>query len=72
MDDKLSCPYCGSSQVRRLDAMITVRLVERPEGGPARERRCRVYRCLACGHSFDEIEAEEGPEPEEDGGPSFD
>jgi hypothetical protein len=29
----LSCPYCASNSIRLLDAMFTVRLVERPEGG---------------------------------------
>jgi hypothetical protein len=72
MDDKLSFPYCRSPKVRRLDAIYTVRIVARPEGGPGKEKKCAVYRCLACGRSFDEIEAEESPGSEEDGGPSFD
>ena len=72
MPDKLSCPYCESPQVRLWEAVITVRIVERPEGGQWAERKCPVYRCLACGHNFDEIEAEKGPEPEEGGRLSFD
>jgi len=59
MDDKLSCPYCGSLNVRLLETIFTVRLVERPEGGPLIERKCPLYRCMKCGRSFDEIEADE-------------
>jgi uncharacterized Zn finger protein len=59
MDGKLSCPYCGSPQVRLWEAVITVRFVERPKGGPGKERLCPVYRCLDCGRTFDEVEAEE-------------
>jgi DNA-directed RNA polymerase subunit RPC12/RpoP len=61
----LSCPYCGSSQARRSEAIYTVRIVARPEGGPGREKKCAVYRCGACGHTFDEIEGE----PREDADP---
>ena len=64
MDDKLSCPYCGSAQVRLLEAIITIRLVEPPEGGPGIERICPLYRCIACGRSFDEIEAEDLGSPD--------
>lgn len=71
MDDKLSCPYCGSPEVRLLEAIYTVRVVERPKGGGFVERRCQVCRCLDCGRTFDEVEAMEGPELEEDDGPSF-
>jgi DNA-directed RNA polymerase subunit RPC12/RpoP len=35
------------------------------------ERKCPVYRCHTCGRTFDEVEGKEGPELEEDGGPSF-
>ncbi len=59
MDDKLSCPYCGSSAVQLLEGRYAIRIVERPEGGPARQRKCSVSRCLDCGHTFDDIEAEE-------------
>jgi hypothetical protein len=45
---------------------------ERDLLGNQRKRKCLVCRCLACGHNFDEIEAQESPEPEEGGGPSFD
>lgn len=65
MDPQLSCLYCGSPQARLGEAVITVRLVGRPEGGPGRERKCQVFRCLDCGRSFDEVEAGEGPETEE-------
>ena len=68
----LSSPYCASTSLRLLDAMLTVRLVERPEGGGFVERRCAFYRCLACGRQFDEMEGEEGSALEEDGEPSFD
>ena len=59
MDEKLSCPYCGSPQVRLWEAVLTVRFVERPEGGQWAERKCPVYRCLDCRRSFDEMEGEE-------------
>ena len=59
--DNLSCPYCSSPSVRLLEAMFTVRPVERPKGGGFVERKCPVYRCLACGHDFDDVEAKEGP-----------
>jgi len=72
MPDKLSCPYCGSPEVRLWEAVLTIRIVDRPEGGPGVKRKCPVYRCLACGRSFDEVEAQESQEPEEGGGPSFD
>jgi hypothetical protein len=72
MDDKLFCPFCASPSLRLLDAMFTVRLVERPEGGGFVERKCAIYRCLACGRQFDEVEGEEGSEPEADGWPSYD
>jgi len=70
MPDKLSCPYCRSSEVRLWEAVLTIRIVERPEGGQWVERKCPVYRCHACGRTFDEVEAGEGPG--EDGEPSFD
>ncbi len=35
---------------------------EDPEGGPGVERKCPVFRCMACGRSFDEVEAEEAAE----------
>jgi len=54
------------------DVIFTVRLLERPESGGFVERKCPVYRCLACGRTFDENDGEEGAEYEEDGGPSFD
>jgi len=54
------------------DAVITVRIVERPEGGQWVERKCPVYRCLAYGRTFDELEAQESPGLEEEGEPSFD
>lgn len=60
MEKRSPCPYCGSSRIRLLEARITVRIVEVSEGGPWVERKYPVYRCLACGHSFDEIESEEG------------
>jgi len=72
MDDKLSCPYCGSPEVRLLEAIYTVRVVERPEGGGFVERKCPVYRCLDCGRQFDKVEGEEGSESEADGEPSYD
>jgi DNA-directed RNA polymerase subunit RPC12/RpoP len=60
MADKLSCPYCASPQIRLWEAVQTIRIVERPGGGPGIERKGPVYRCLVCGHTFDEVEAEEG------------
>jgi len=63
---------CGSSAARLMEARYAVRIVERPEGSPGRERKCQVYRCLSCGRSFDELEAGEGPEPEKNGEPSYD
>lgn len=62
MDDKLSCPYCRSAQVRLWEAVITVRLMTPTEGGPGVERKCPVFRCVACGRTFDEVKAEEAAE----------
>ena len=70
MADKFICPYCGSPQLQLLEARHTVRIVSRPEGGPGKEKKCAVFRCFACGRTFDEVEAGEGPG--EDGEPSFD
>ncbi len=61
MADKLSCPYCATLSFRLMEAMVTIRFIERSEDGPARERKCAVYRCLACGQTFDEMEAGDGP-----------
>jgi len=41
-------------------------------GGVGEDKNFLVFRCLACGRGFDEIEAQEGLEPKLDGGPSFD
>ena len=72
MADKLSCPYCEGSRLLLLEARYTVRIVSRPEGGPGKEKKCAVFRCFACGRTFDEVEAGEGSELEEDGEPSCD
>ena len=64
MDEKITCPYCGALEVRPLDGIITLRLIERREGGPPEERECPLYRCLSCGRSFDEIEGGGGPDSE--------
>lgn len=66
----LRCPLCRSSQVRIMDALYTVRLVDRGPGKPPQAVKCPLVRCLSCGRTFSEIEAGEGPELEEDGGPS--
>jgi hypothetical protein len=63
----MSCPYCASPSVRLLEAMITVRVEERPEGGGFVERKCPIYRCLDCGREFNDIEGDEGSEFGEDG-----
>ena len=62
MGEKTSCPYCGSPKVRVWDALVTVRVVESPEGGPGVEKKCPVYRCAVCGRSFDELEVIEAEE----------
>lgn len=68
----MNCPYCTSTSVRLLEAMLTVRLLEQPEGGGFVERKFPIFRCLACGRQFSEMEGEEGSEPDADGEPSFD
>jgi DNA-directed RNA polymerase subunit RPC12/RpoP len=60
MDEKINCRYCASHSIRLLDALFTIRLVERPEGGGFVERKCAIYRCLVCGRQFNEVEGEEG------------
>ena len=59
MDDKLCCPFCGSPRAQRLEARYSVRIIERPEAGGWRERKCPVYRCLECERELEEIEAED-------------
>ncbi len=58
-DDSLICPYCGAERPRPLEALFTTRYIENPEGGPAIERKCRLFLCRACGRTFDAIEAGE-------------
>ena len=72
MDEKTKCPFCGSPKARLWEALYTVRIVTPPEGGRGTWRRCPVFRCMECGRTFDEVEAAEGPDQEEDGGPSWD
>jgi len=51
--------------------MFTIRFVERPVGEPARQQKCPIYRCLACGRTFADVEAGEDVDPEEDSEPPF-
>jgi hypothetical protein len=67
VSDILPCPYCRSARIRLLDARITIRIVPWPEGGPGREKKCQVYRCLDCGREFDEVEAEESRDEKAEG-----
>jgi len=60
MENK-SCPFCGSLGVRLEDGMLRARTMPVDVGEPDEEEGCLVYRCLSCGRSFDEIEAQEGP-----------
>ncbi len=62
MDDKLSCPFCGSFNIRLREGLLRVRIMPEDDGEPDEARGYLVYRCLACGRGFDEIEAE-GPAP---------
>ena len=55
-----------------MEAIFTVRLEKRQDRGGFVGRKCSIYRCLACGRTFDELEGEEGLESEADGDPSFD
>lgn len=70
MDEIIISRYCTSSSVRLSEALFIVRFVERADGGPAKERNSQIYRHVYYGRIFDEIEAQEDPEPEKDGGPS--
>lgn len=57
-----ACPFCGSPRVRLEEAILRARVMPGDDGEPDEEGSCLVYRCLACGRGFDEIEAGEGLE----------
>ena len=62
METDKTCFFCGSSNIRLREGIIRARIVPGPDGGPGIEGAYPIYRCLACGRSFDEIEAGEGQE----------
>jgi len=64
MEDKKTCPYCGSSNIRLREGIVRARTVPVEGGGPGVERTYPLYHCLSCGLGFDESEAGEGLDPE--------
>ena len=64
MEAKKTCPFCGSSNIRLREGILRVRIMPVVGGGPGIERTFPLYRCLACGRSFDGTETGEGPDPE--------
>ena len=61
MDKDKRCPFCASPDVRLREGMLRVRTVPVVGEGPWEDRAFLVFRCLACGRGFDEVEAGEGP-----------
>jgi hypothetical protein len=57
MEAEKSCLFCGSSRIRQREGIIRIRVMPVVGGGPGVERTFPIYHCLACGRSFDEIEA---------------
>jgi hypothetical protein len=61
MEAVKNCPICGSLDIRLREGVLRLRIVPVVGGGPGEDRAFLVFKCLACGRGFDEIEAQEGP-----------
>lgn len=59
MEEKIKCPYCGSTRVIELVAIVGTDTGP-PDGRiPELDEEYRAYRCLKCGRQFSEIELQD-------------